>query len=190
MEDKSLGTIPKTVGERIKQLRKNKGESQAKLGEVIGLSQNSISKLENNETQLTLENQCNLVKHFNISHDYLITGKDNNSLLTTLTNFISMKYNDFSVESNTYYCPSLVINKALFDYIKTKASAENIENMSPETKKTWIDEAVKNFYEINGEEASKESIEIIPLPQNLLFPDDNRKDWKQSDLIREMNHLF
>ena len=68
--------MPQTVGERIKYLREKKGESQKKLGEAIGLSQNSISKLEKGETQLTLENQRNLVKHFNVSHDYLISGKD------------------------------------------------------------------------------------------------------------------
>ena len=72
---------PKTVGERIKYLREKKQESQEKLGEAIGLSQNSISKLEKGETQLTLENQYSLAKHFNVSHDYLITGKDNDSLL-------------------------------------------------------------------------------------------------------------
>ena len=57
---------PKTVGERIKYLREKKGESQEKLGEAIGLSQNSISKLEKGETQLTLENQINIAKHFNV----------------------------------------------------------------------------------------------------------------------------
>lgn len=83
---------PKTVGARIKYLREKKGESQEILGKAIGLSQNSISKLEKGETQLTLENQYSLVKHFNVSHDYLISGKNENSLLVLLEKYISMNY--------------------------------------------------------------------------------------------------
>ena len=57
----SNATEPKTVGERIKYLREKNKESQEKLGEAIGLSQNSISKLEKGETQLTLENHIQLI---------------------------------------------------------------------------------------------------------------------------------
>lgn len=45
---------PQTVGERIKFLREKNGESQQKLGEILGLTQNAISKLENGDTSLTL----------------------------------------------------------------------------------------------------------------------------------------
>lgn len=92
----SDGKKPETVGERIKYLREKKQESQEKLGEAIGLSQNSISKLEKGETQLTLENQYSLAKHFNVSHDYLITGKDNDSLLMLLEKYISLDYSTIS----------------------------------------------------------------------------------------------
>ena len=42
----SDGKKTETVSEGIKYLREKKQESQEKLGEAIGLSQNSISKLE------------------------------------------------------------------------------------------------------------------------------------------------
>lgn len=34
----------------------------------------------------------------------------------------------------------------------------------------------------------QEYVSVIPLPENLIFPDDNKNEWKQTDLLREMEH--
>lgn len=83
---------PQTVGERIKFLREKNGESQQKLGEILGLTQNAISKLENGDTSLTLENQIRIAEHYNVSHDYICTGRNNDSILTLLEKYLSLKY--------------------------------------------------------------------------------------------------
>lgn len=182
---------PETVGERIKYLREKKGESQEKLGEAIGLSQNSISKLEQGKTQLTLENQCSLVKHFNVSHNYLISGKDEDSILILLEKYISMDYSSITYGITHLDCPILKINKTLFNYLMRTAKAKSDKYMPEDIKKAWIEKEISLFYELNEHNSFQKSESVVPIPQQLIYPDDEKKEWKQSDLLREMNkHLL
>lgn len=178
---------PQTVGERIKYLREKKQESQEKLGEAIGLSQNSISKLEKGETQLTLENQYSLAKHFNVSHDYLITGKDNDSLLVLLERYVSLDYSTISDGETLLECPILKIDKVLFNYLMRTAKARHDKYIPEDIKQAWIEREINAFYELNETNQFTESEEVVPIPERLVYPDDNKSDWKQSDLLREMN---
>lgn len=178
---------PETVGKRIKYLREKKQESQEKLGEAIGLSQNSISKLEKGETQLTLENQYSLVKHFNVSHDYLITGKDNDSLLMLLEKYISLDYFTISEGESILDCPILKINKTLFDYLIRTAKARHDKYIPDDIKKAWIEREIDSFYESNKNNQFTESAKVVPVPEKLIYPDESKSNWKQTDLLREMN---
>lgn len=183
----SEGKKPETVGERIKYLREKKQESQEKLGEAIGLSQNSISKLEKGETQLTLENQYSLAKHFNVSHDYLITGKDNDSLLTLLEKYISLDYSTVSEGESILDCPILKINKTLFDYLMRTAKARHDKYIPDDIKEAWIEREIDSFYESNENNQFTESANVVPVPEKLVYPDESKSNWKQTDLLREMN---
>ena len=183
----SNATEPKTVGERIKYLREKNKESQEKLGEAIGLSQNSISKLEKGETQLTLENQCSLVKHFNVSHDYLISGKDNDSMLVLLEKYVSMDYSSISDGDTTLECPIMRIDKVLFNYLMRIARAKQDKYLPNDLKQAWIEREISNFYELNKKNNFIESEKIIPVPEKLIYPDKTKDSWKQSDLLRELN---
>lgn len=183
----SNATEPKTVGERIKYLREKNKESQEKLGEAIGLSQNSISKLEKGETQLTLENQCSLVKHFNVSHDYLISGKDNDSMLVLLEKYVSMDYSSISEGDTTLECPIMRIDKVLFNYLMRIARAKQDKYLPNDLKQAWIEREISNFYELNEKNNFIESEKIIPVPEKLIYPDKTKDSWKQSDLLRELN---
>lgn len=183
----SNATEPKTVGERIKYLREKNKESQEKLGEAIGLSQNSISKLEKGETQLTLENQCSLVKHFNVSHDYLISGKDNDSMLVLLEKYVSMDYSSISEGDTTLECPIMRIDKVLFNYLMRIARAKQDKYLPNDLKQAWIEREISNFYELNKKNNFIESEKIIPVPEKLIYPDKTKDSWKQSDLLRELN---
>ena len=178
---------PKTVGERIKYLREKKQESQEKLGEAIGLSQNSISKLEKGETQLTLENQYSLAKHFNVSHDYLITGKDNDSFLILLEKYVSLDYSTISEGETTLECPILKIDKVLFNYLMRTAKARHDKYIPEDIKQAWIEREIISFYKLNETNQFNESEEVVPVPEKLIYPDENKSEWKQSDLLREMN---
>lgn len=183
----SEGKKPETVGERIKYLREKKQESQEKLGEAIGLSQNSISKLEKGETQLTLENQYSLAKHFNVSHDYLITGKDNDSLLMLLEKYISLDYSTISEGESILDCPILKINKTLFDYLMRTAKARHDKYIPDDIKEAWIKREIDSFYESNENNQFTESAKVVPVPEKLVYPDESKSNWKQTDLLREMN---
>lgn len=183
----SEGKKPETVGERIKYLREKKQESQEKLGEAIGLSQNSISKLEKGETQLTLENQYSLAKHFNVSHDYLITGKDNDSLLMLLEKYISLDYSTISEGESILDCPILKINKTLFDYLMRTAKARHDKYIPNDIKEAWIEREIDSFYESNENNQFTESAKVVPVPEKLVYPDESKSNWKQTDLLREMN---
>lgn len=177
----------KTVGERIKYLREKKGESQEKLGEAIGLSQNSISKLEKGETQLTLENQYSIAKHFNVSHDYICTGKDNDSILMLLEKYVSLKYVSTSDGLENMDYPLLSINKIYFDYLVRTAKAKSDHYMPNDVRNLWIEKEINNFYDLNKNNKFSESETVVPLPQQLIYPDDAKINWKQTDLLREMN---
>ena len=183
----SDGKKPETVGERIKYLREKKQESQEKLGEAIGLSQNSISKLEKGETQLTLENQYSLAKHFNVSHDYLITGKDNDSLLMLLEKYISLDYSTISEGESILDCPILKINKTLFDYLMRTAKARHDKYIPDDIKEAWIEREIDSFYESNENNQFTESAKVVPVPEKLVYPDESKSNCKQTDLLREMN---
>ncbi|MGO1041099.1 helix-turn-helix domain-containing protein [Clostridioides difficile] len=178
---------PKKVGERIKYLREKKGESQEKLGEAIGLSQNSISKLEKGETQLTLENQINIAKHFNVSHDYLCIGVRNDSILTLLEKYVSLKYENISDGLESFDYPVLQINKVFFDYLVSSARAYNLKGIPDDVREMWIKKVTNTFYEYNKKNCFNESETVIPLPQQLFYADEQENDWKQTDLLREMN---
>ncbi|MDF2521752.1 MAG: response transcriptional repressor, RecA-mediated autopeptidase [Clostridia bacterium] len=177
----------KTVGERIKFLREKKGISQEKLGDAIGLSQNSISKLEKGDTQLTLDNQLRLAEYFNVSHDYLCTGKDSDSILNLLEKYVSLKYANLSDGLESFNYPVLEINKVFFDYLIRSARAQNEKYMDDDVREIWVEKEINNFYERNKNNSFTESESVVPLPQQLIYPDEHKSEWKQTDLLREMN---
>ena len=61
------------LGDNIKKYRKENNISQEALGEKLGVSRQSISLWENNQTQPSLENIVALAEIFNISTDDLLT---------------------------------------------------------------------------------------------------------------------
>lgn len=61
-----------TVGEKIQQRRKEKGWSQEDLAEQVGVSRQSISLWEKDQTTPSLENMKTLCRLFQISMDELL----------------------------------------------------------------------------------------------------------------------
>ncbi len=179
---------PQTVGERIKFLRKKNGESQQKLGEILGLTQNAISKLENGDTALTLENQIRIAEHYNVSHDYICTGSNSDSILELLTKYISLRYTAVSYgDKVSIPYPVLYIDKPLFDYLVRSAQADSDKYMPQDIKELWIQREKKEFYESNKKNDFTFKESVVPLPPDLICPDVEKEDWKQSDLLRELN---
>lgn len=179
---------PISVGERIKNLREEKGESQEKLGEAVGLSQNSISKLEKGMTNLTLENLCNMAEHFNVSIDYICTGKNSDSILMLLEKYISLNFSELSEGEDIHLkYPVIRIRKYFFNYLMRKATAQKDKYLPNDVKEMWIEKETKSFYEQDKEDTLAETASVVPVPPQLIYPDDSKNDWKQSDLLRELN---
>lgn len=59
-------------GERLKELRKDRGLTQKQFSEIMGVSENSISLYERNENTPDDEMKVKMAKFFNVSLDYLL----------------------------------------------------------------------------------------------------------------------
>jgi transcriptional regulator with XRE-family HTH domain len=66
------GPAPMALGERVKQLRKEAGWSQAELGEKVGTDSQRISRYENGRITPSLEAIVRIAEVFDISLDYLL----------------------------------------------------------------------------------------------------------------------
>ena len=61
-----------SIGNRVKELRRDYNLSQAKLGDLLSVSQDTISLWENNKALPNTEYIILLCKMFDISADYLL----------------------------------------------------------------------------------------------------------------------
>lgn len=81
-------------GNNIKKLREKKGLSQKKLAEEIGVTQQSLSKWEQNKTRPDYEILLNLSKIFNVSTDYILNNEmvfDEDEKIIILKNWLIKK---------------------------------------------------------------------------------------------------
>lgn len=66
-----------TTGERIQSLRKTKGYSQEKLASYLNVTRQAVQKWEQNVCEPSLDSLVSIANLFEVSLDYLITGKEN-----------------------------------------------------------------------------------------------------------------
>lgn len=66
---------------RIKELRKQKQETQEELGKILNLSKATISKYESGDLDLSSDLLIKLSEHFNVSVDYILNNTKNKSKL-------------------------------------------------------------------------------------------------------------
>ena len=69
-----------TLNERIKQLRKEKGLTQSQLADELGVTDKAVSKWEVGEANPDISLLVKLAEVFNVTVDYLLTGKVEESL--------------------------------------------------------------------------------------------------------------
>lgn len=71
-QDKKKGRaqdIDKHIGERLKQIRKQKGMTQEDLAEKLGISFQQIQKYENGKNRISFSNMVELSRYLNVSLD-------------------------------------------------------------------------------------------------------------------------
>ena len=66
----------KIFSERLKELRLEKELSAVKLGKILGVSDSTIIRWENNTITPTIEHLYNIAKFFNVSSDFLLGLED------------------------------------------------------------------------------------------------------------------
>ena len=69
-------------GERLKECRKQAGETQAQLGDIISVRKSRISEMEKGINTTTAEKIALICEHYHISADYLLGLVDDPKKLT------------------------------------------------------------------------------------------------------------
>lgn len=70
---------------RIKQLRNEMGISQRQLGEIVGISQQSVNKYENHNIEPDLQTLIDIADYFDTSVDYIIEHTDKREVRENLS---------------------------------------------------------------------------------------------------------
>ena len=147
------------LGENIKQLRKNKGLTQKKLGELIGVKAITIRKYESNEREPNL----------------ITLNKIADALGVTINDLLNDTEPNFGVEltksTNKNYYSNLSLEE-LRDLIKTKSDNKILD----------IDK-IKNLSYEEMEEFFNSLSEINPMKFKLQHYIDNFDDFTIEDLI-------
>ncbi len=60
----------------LREIRKKKGYSQLKVAFDLNISREALSYYENGKRSPDIEMLCRMSQYFNVSIDYLITGKE------------------------------------------------------------------------------------------------------------------
>lgn len=175
------------IGNRIKELRNSCGKTQNDLAETINTTQDAISKIERGKMSISLENLILIANYFNVSCDYLIYGLDTNNILSTLEQYISLENKTILLDDQSFSYPQLVIKKALFCYL-IKTSHIKFNTLMPNEIKTQWENYEKNTFYKN--EHNKEFSYVVPIPEEFIFPDERKKEWSQTDLLRNIDVYF
>lgn len=64
----------KTIGERIKHIRKSAGLTQQKFADTIGLKQNTVATFEMGKTSPSDRTIADICREFNVNREWLETG--------------------------------------------------------------------------------------------------------------------
>lgn len=133
-----MGSIKKektVIARRIKELRHGKNETQQDLADILHISKQAVSKIEQDKTALTLDNAIRIAEHYDVSIEW-ITGRieakdDPTTLLDLISKYIRYtSRNPFPFEKNR--CKdddpfiSLEVNAALHEYLIGIVKADNM----------------------------------------------------------------
>lgn len=185
-----MDSISETIGERIKYLRKEKGLSQEELGNAIGLTQNNISKMENGDVSLTIDNLLLLSSFFNVTTDYICTGQKNDNILNLLERYANIEYHSLNCGIEHYDYPVLRINRFYFEYLIRIAQAKSDKRLPEDIKELWKSKEVTFFNQSRQSDNFSDYIETVPIPLQYFYPDDDKSSWEQSDLIKEVDKYY
>ena len=88
-----------SLGERIQQLRKNRGLSQEQLADSLNVSRQAISKWETDQSSPEIDNILALSRVFSVTTDELLGNNLNNDSLTSAAESVPIKKEPFDIGS-------------------------------------------------------------------------------------------
>ncbi len=119
---------------RIRELRKSKGMNQDTLASFVGVSQQTISKIERDMNSMSIDILVQIAKHFNVTTDYLLGISDEKRNLH-LENRMSrrleenynlvVEYEDLDDYNRKVVVRMVEVLKSLQEVKKVKKSSEN-----------------------------------------------------------------
>lgn len=74
--DGDLDKILTEIGDRLREFRKSKGLSQAKLADMLDISCNFYGSIERGKARLSIEKMIFLYKNLGLDLTYLLTGEE------------------------------------------------------------------------------------------------------------------
>lgn len=77
------------IGKRIQSRRKQLGFTQEQLSDEMNVSVQMVSNLERGNKSIRIDNLIRLCQILDVSTDYILTGKENNSDISALTQQIA-----------------------------------------------------------------------------------------------------
>ncbi len=178
--------VKKNVSKQLKILRKRSGETQETFASKIGTSKENYAKIEQGKTNLTLENLTQIAEYYHVSFDFICGQEDDKTSLDKLESLIFIEYHKLDIGSQIIEYPTLNINQALFKYLLQSAYIKNNQAIPSDIKNYWMKKEIDECYDsINNKTQMKK---VVPIMEELIYPDEHKNNWKQEDLIKEISH--
>lgn len=178
--------VKKNVSKQLKILRKRSGETQETFASKIGTSKENYAKIEQGKTNLTLENLTQIAEYYHVSFDFICGQEDDKTSLDKLESLIFIEYHKLDIGSQIIEYPTLNINQALFKYLLQSAYIKNNQAIPSDIKNYWMKKEIDECYDsINNKTEMKK---VVPIMEELIYPDEHKNNWKQEDLIKEISH--
>lgn len=87
-----------TIGERIRTVRKSNKPSQVEFANIVGVSQGTLSELEQDKYKPSLDSIIAMKEWFKIDTDWLIFGEDNKEIKSIFN--LSIESQELNLLSN------------------------------------------------------------------------------------------
>lgn len=181
-----MADIKIDIGSRIKELRENHDETQKKLAGTIGVSKDTISKIEQGTVNLTVENGIKIAKHYGTSLDWIcgLSGdmKNSNKAVMLLLEYMKPTTMNISLR-NSHHIPALAINKEFNKLLETIREANKLRKKGIPEKvlSPWIKEETLKFTESITSNTKEEFDEYALLSSKHLVDDEMMRKLEELD---------
>lgn len=102
-----------TQGERVKAVRKNLQLTLDKFGEKLGVTKQTISRIENGVNNLTEQMAKSICREFNVDYTWLTTGKGDDIFEKSPSSTMEQLKKEFDLDDFSY--------KLVYQYLKLNA---------------------------------------------------------------------